>query len=343
MNAPRHWASLALVLAGILVVPAGLRVVNAFLPNAGVEPSYLPTVEPPRAREPFDESVVTTLRDAQSRFIVIGDSMAGTRVVPGHLSRLVGPTASLLHPGTGSAYWYLVFKNYVVNARLAPEAVIFFFRDDNLTDPLFRYYPGSLDRVARQHEAALDAVLASAMHGPFHRVHAVSRSLYRFDRTRDWLEPWLNRLPARAVASGEVPQGFLQRMNDTLFTLEALRKMAAADMAQADDPALDFSARLPGSLLPEIIRLSKASGIRVAFIRVQRRPRPDGPPAQSRALVQYVTDLEAYLSANGAYFRDEWGDPDQPLSVYEDGDHIDQSFRHRYTELLVEKNPDLFR
>ena len=94
---------------------------------------------------------------------------------------------------------------------------------------------------------------------------------------------------------------------------------------------------------PEIIRLSKASGIRVAFIRVQRRPRPDGPPAQSRALVQYVKDLEAYLSANGAYFRDEWGDPDQPLSVYEDGDHIDPSFRHRYTELLVEKNPGLFR
>lgn len=342
-RASGRWASLIVVLAGMLAVPAGLRTLNAFLPNAAVGPSYLPTVEAPRAREPFDEEVVSTLQEAQSRFIIIGDSMAGTRVVPEYLSRIVGPTAALLNAGTGSAYWYLVFKNNVVGARLSPRAVLFFFRDDNLTDPLFRYHPGSLDRVARSDEPELDRVLASAMNGPFYRVHAAAQAAYRFDRTRDWLEPWFNQLPVAAVAPGVAPKAFLQRMNDTLFSLETLRKMAAADMQQTDDRRLDFAARLPGSLLPEIIRLSQASGVRVGFIRVQRRPGPDGPPLQSPALRQYVRDLEAYLTANGAYFHDDWGDPDQPLSVYEDGDHIDRSFRRRYTELLVEKNPGLFQ
>jgi hypothetical protein len=343
VNIPRQWLSLLLVLAGALGVPAGLRAVNTLLPGAAIEPSYLPTIEPPRARQPFDEDAVARLQGARPEFIIIGDSMAGTRVKPEHLSRIVGPTAALLHPGTGSAYWYLAFKNLVVNANIRPKAVIFFFRDNNLTEPLFRYYPGSLDRVARRHEAALDRLLAAATHGPFHRVHALSRSIYRFDRTRDWLEPWLNRLPVSAAAPGAEPQAFLQHMNDSLFSLNALRKMAAADMQQVDAATLDFDARLPGSVLPEIVRLSRSSGIRVAFVRVQRRPAPNGPPPQSPALMRYVRDLTAYLTAEGAYVRDDWGDPDQPLSIYEDGDHIDESFRLRYTELFAAKNPDLFR
>ena len=41
--------------------------------------------------------------------------MAGTRIVPGHLSRLVGGrgVAALMHPGSSVAYWYLTFKNLI--------------------------------------------------------------------------------------------------------------------------------------------------------------------------------------------------------------------------------------
>ena len=78
--------SLCLVLAGTLALPLALRAVNRLLPDEGVTPSYLPSVETPRAREPFDETAAADLREARPDFFVIGDSIAGTRIDPRHLS-----------------------------------------------------------------------------------------------------------------------------------------------------------------------------------------------------------------------------------------------------------------
>jgi hypothetical protein len=271
--------------------------------------------------------------------------MAGTRINPGHLSRLMGGrgAAALFHPGSGPAYWYLTFKNLVVNAGLHPRTVVFFFRDENLTDTLFRVYPTALDRVARQQEPVLDEILSARANGPYYRVHGTLRRLYQHDRTRAWLEPVLVSAPVAWSAGRRARKKLLDRINNEVFSLDALRPMAAADMAAASGAALDFARNLPTSVLPEMIRLSKRSGIRVAFVRVQRRPTAAGPPAQSPALRAYVHDLRAWLEANGALFHDDWGDPDQPLSIYEDGDHIRRELQRPFTELFYRKNPEIFR
>ena len=164
MVASKSSISLSLVVAGALVLPLGLRALNGFAPATGMAPSYLPTIEEPRLREPFDEEGAATLREARPDYVVIGDSMAGTRIVPGHLSRLVGGrgVAALLHPGSSVAYWYLTFKNLVVeNPPVQVKAAIFFFRDDQLTLAFQRVTPGTLDRVARNYEPVLDQVLAA--------------------------------------------------------------------------------------------------------------------------------------------------------------------------------------
>jgi len=56
-----------------------------------------------------------------------------------------------------------------------------------------------------------------------------------------------------------------------------------------------------------------------------------------------VRDLRSYLETGGAIFHDDWGDPDQPLAVYEVGDHVALDFRRTYTELFFRKNPEIFR
>jgi hypothetical protein len=120
--------------------------------------------------------------------------------------------------------------------------------------------------------------------------------------------------------------------------------MAAADMAQDEDDAVfDFARALPGSVLPAMFDVARRASIKLAFVRVQRRPGPDGPPRQSPALKRYVGDLRAYIEASGGLFADDWGDPDQPLSVYADGDHVSRDFRERYTELFLRKHPEFFR
>jgi hypothetical protein len=74
--------SLLLVVVGLLVVPLGLRAVNVAVRHQNAVASYIPSVETPRPRSPFDAEAVATLREASNDFILIGDSMAGTRIDP---------------------------------------------------------------------------------------------------------------------------------------------------------------------------------------------------------------------------------------------------------------------
>jgi hypothetical protein len=77
------------------------------------------------------------------------------------------------------------------------------------------------------------------------------------------------------------------------------------------------------------------------MLAVQRRPRGSEPPAQSPNLRRYVAELRTWLEANGALFRDDWGDPELPESIYADGDHVRD--RRHYTEVFRRRLDQLFR
>jgi hypothetical protein len=335
--------SLLLVLAGTLVVPLGLRAVNGALPGADVRESYLPSVETPRSREPFDHAAAGVIREVQPEFVVIGDSMAGIRIDPLQLTRATRTRViGLYQQGSPVAYWYLVLKNLVVENDLKSiRGAIFFFRDDQLTTQV-QVTPGSLDRVARDREPELDRALAADRLGAFSEVHRAARNVYQFDRTRTWFEPLFNRWPA-AVVRPDQPLELISAMNSDVFALDKLRNFEGSDLAASTNASLDFAANVGDSLLPEMLRLAERSNIRLAFIRVQRRPAPDGPPPQSDALKKYVEDLKAYLSARNAYFHDDWGDPDEPLSAYADGDHLTGQGRIHYTARFAEKHARFFQ
>lgn len=338
--------SLCLVIAGALTLPLGLRALNTLAPNAGLAPSYLPTIEEPRIREPFDEETAATWREARPDYALIGDSMAGTRIDPRHLSHLgrgrgVG---ALLHPGSSVAYWYLTFKNMVIeNPPVRVKAAIFFFRDDQLTLAFQRVTPGTLDRVARDQEHVLDGVLSANAIGAFAGVHRAVQSVYHANQARDWMVPALAHAPVTVAAPGQEPKAFLESMNSQMFSIETLRKTAAADLPPSSEENLDFNLMVGRSILPEILRIAQVGGVRVAFFRVQRRPSAQGPPPQSEALLKYLRDLRTYLAEHGAYFQDDWGDPEQPLAIYADGDHIARDARVPYTERFYKKNIRLFQ
>ena len=336
--------SLIVVIAGALLLPLGIRGLNPWLPGAATTGSYLPTIETPRPRDRFDDVAAAELRAAQPEFVVIGDSMAGVRIEPSDLSRLVGRSvAGLIRPSTPVAYWYLALKNLVAENGLTHiRGAIIFFRDDQLTTQVEDVGP-ILDRVAHDEEPELDRILAAYRLGPFSDVHRAARAVYQFDRTRVWLEPRLNHAPALAVSDRSQADAFLEAVNTELFALERLRPLAAADLPQAQDAFLDFHEQVGRSLLPEILNVAERRGIRLAFIRVQRRPRPDGPPEQSEALTRYLSDLQAYLERRGAYYHDDRGDVDQPLAVYADGDHLRLDARPGYMRRFAQKHARFFQ
>jgi hypothetical protein len=318
------------VLAGTALIPFGLRAVNAGLPGAEIRASYIPTYEAPRPREPFDEATAAALREAQPEFVVIGDSMAGVRVNPGHLSRKLGKSvAGLFQAGSPVAFWYLEFKNFVIENDLKRvRGAIFFFRDDQLTTQVVAS-PLLLDRAAKDDEPALDRMFVAYRMGRTAEVHRLARAAYEYDRTRIWLEPRVTHAPLTVTGA---PASLLDTINGEMFALDKLRRFEASDLPVSEESMLDFDKQVGRSLLPEIIRMGREHGIQLAFIRVQRRPTETGPPEQSAALTAYLTKLQQYLTANGAYYHDDRGDPAQPLSVYADGDHLRPEERVPYTD-----------
>lgn len=333
--------SLCVVLAGTALVPLGLRAVNAALPGADIRASYVPTFETPRPREPFDEATAAALREVQPEFVVIGDSMAGARLNPGHLSRALGRgVVGLFQVGSPVAFWYLEFKNFVVENDLKRvRGVLFFFRDDQLTTQVVSS-PTLLDRAARDDEPALDRIFVGYRLGRSAEVHRLVRAAYEHDRTRAWLEPRVTRAPLLVTGS---PASLLDTINGELFALDKLRRFAASDLPVSEESMLDFDAQVGRSLLPEIIRLGKEHGVRLGFIRVQRRPTASGPPAQSEALTAYLQKLQQYLAANGAYYHDDRGDPAQPLAIYADGDHLKPDERIPYTDRFAALHARFFQ
>lgn len=326
--------SLCVVIAAAVVLPFGLRAVNVVIPGAAARSSFLPTIETPRPREPFDEAAASALREAQPEFVIIGDSMAGVRIDPRHLSRVSGRSvAGLYQQGSPVAFWYLQLKNMIVgNGLTKVRGAVLFFRDDQLTTQVEVNGP-ILDRVARDHEPELDRVFASHRLGRFSDVHRTARALYQFDLTRVWLEPRLVRAPSVVG-----PADLVEKVNTEVFALDKLRTFAAADLPQAEESVLDFDARVDRSVLPLIMDLAERSKIRLAFVRVQRRPTPTGPPPQSEALTRYLEQLKAYVTARGAYYHDDYGDPNQPLAVYADGDHLRSDQRVPYSERFAKQH-----
>jgi hypothetical protein len=328
---------LAALVVIALVVSSVIPLANAWQTTEHLPPTYLPSLEGPRVRAPFTADRLPDLQRLQPGYVIIGDSMAGTRIDERRLAELAhAPVAPLLQPGSGSAFWYLALKNWVIASGVKPRMVLIFFRDTNLTDLMFRLdeqYRWALDLAALDREDALDHVIAKRL-GPFHRVHRLLDRVLGVERARVRAEPAIAALPASLmIASQRRRAEFLSHMNDRLG-LDHLRSMEAADVQADDAPDLNFTKDVDRSVLPLMLSDATRHGLTLCFVRVQRRPTANRPPPQSPALRRYVDALRAYLTQRGAIFHDDTGDPLLTLDLYADGDHLARHARQLYTENL---------
>ncbi|ODS52305.1 MAG: hypothetical protein ABS36_17045 [Acidobacteria bacterium SCN 69-37] len=307
--------------------------------GAAIEPSYLPALELERPRGPFADHPIGFLHDVQPKFVTIGDSMAG-RIDPDVLAAVGGgPVAPILQNATGSAYWYLVFHNYVLVSGVQPRWVIVFFRDTNMTDVMFRLdgpYRWKLDEVAQDTEPVLNAIVDRRVGGGRRSVHRRIDSVYRVERTREWLDPILSRWPARLVA-GEAGTARLLERTNAAFDLPRLRPMQQADMAAADDASADFDRFVEASVLPQLLDEARDAGIRLCLVRVLRRTQAGEPAVETPALARYTADLRRYVEARGAVYFDDRDDPELAALPYADGDHVAREARAPYTRRFWQK------
>ena len=331
------------------MAPLSIRAVNHFAVGDPPDLGYLPSLALRRPHGDFNDKAVSDLQYGKPTWVFIGDSMMGTRIDPLHLGEISSThdevVSFLYHAATGPAWWYLTFKNHLVASGIKPRVVFVFFRDTNLTDTLFRlesqYGAGlGLDEVAHPAEPELDALVEARRGGFRARVHSAAVSLYQNDVATSWLEPGVRRWFVNARYPDPSERRRFDRAFSERFDLANLRTDVAADLSDANETA-DFGRDLPTSVLPLMTALARQHGLQLCFVRVQRRPDGTVPPTQSTALLRYVAALEAWLTANGALFHDDWGDPEQPESIYADGDHVRD--RRHYTALFRRRLDPLFR
>jgi hypothetical protein len=329
---------LVALVALTLIVPFAIRSLDARFGDKTATPSYLPALEGPRVRGAFDRDPIEQLAEVNPGIVVIGDSMAGSRVDYVRLSQLAGTSATpIFQAGSGPVWWYLALKNWVIASGVRPKVVFIFFRDTNLTSVMFRLDEGfrwNVDRVAGEREDEVNAVIGSYRGALSARARTAIESLYGADRARLWVEPAMTgRIGRMMIPSRRQRTAFIIEMNKR-FDFMHVRPMEAADFEAAQDREADFPRMIRHSVLPLMIRDAKQAGIKLCFVRVQRRPDGNRPPPQSPALRRYVEDLRQYIESNGALWRDDTGDPAITVDMYEDGDHLAQHSRTYYTEIF---------
>ena len=277
-------AGLSALILITLVVPAVIPIANARHAAQPLPPTYLPALEGPRERAPFAADRIPDLRRLQPGYVVIGDSMAGTRIDDRRLVELTGvQVAPLLQAGSGSAFWYLALKNWVIASGIRPRMVLIFFRDTNLTDVMFRLdeqFRWALDYAALDREDELNAVVGRRL-GLLHRVHRLVDRVAGTEQARQRIEPAVTAWPVDVMMSSRRRQAeFVTQMNERLG-LDHLRKMEAADIQIGEGAAFDFARDVEDSVLPLMLRDASRAGLTICFVRVQRRPTANRPPAQS--------------------------------------------------------------
>lgn len=336
---------LVLIVLSLPIAPFSLRLLNDSMGATGRNRSYLPSIENRAARKSFDPRPIESLQRANPEWVFIGDSMLGTRIHPMLLKELSGrgdrDVMVLLQAASGPSWWYLAFKNLLIPSGIKPRMTFFYFRDTNLTDTMFRLRTlgDALDEVAHDTEPELDRLAAARDRGPWWRVDATLEQLYQVNVAYAWLHPTIRRWyafwkypdpSARLRFETEIEDDFNNNF----------RRDLTADIGAAEDD-VDFARDLTTSVLPQIVSLSKAHGVPVCFVRVQRRPIGNQPPPESPALKKYIAELRDWAEAEHACFHDETGDPELTVDLYGDGDHVED--RLRYTRIFRQRLDALFR
>jgi hypothetical protein len=271
--------------------------------------------------------------------------MLGTRIDQKTLEARLGEHCCyvLWSAGAESAWEHQALKNAVAAAQHRPKVVFIFFRDAYLTRVTYRTngeYWWNIERLSHASEPELLRAMRESRSWQ-EKLEYDFGLVYPLQKRREPANYALEWLASQAAAPGRIPYGKpVAGHYSDLFSLDKLKSMEAADdsgAGQDDSAILDFNARLPQSLLPSMIKVAKDAGIQLVFVRVQRRPLPDGPPPQSAELTRYIGALKQYLSSQGVGYYDFTGDPALTLDHYLDGDHIRADWKPESTDLFLRR------
>jgi hypothetical protein len=297
----------------------------------------------------FDASPREKLAQKKPGVVFLGDSMLETRIDEKVLRDVSGiKFEKMPYPGSGSAFWWLIVKNYIAPQPDPPRTIVIFFRNMQLTLADYhahgRFRPRLEALMSDDGEPFLETILRSERKQEDETLLSLAQKLYPLQKHQlEWQEKIYTRALILFTASDERYK--VRKRVDRLFSTRNLRADAGA-YAEGDDNATglapaghDLRTMLHGSLLPALLDLARQKKIRLVFFRVKRKPRDDGTPRlESSDLQAYIAALEDHLRSAGATFIDETTDPEIGRDFYGGDDHLRKDRMADYTRLFWQKH-----
>lgn len=289
---------------------------------------------------PFDSHYLSELNRIKPDYVWIGNSMLGTRIDPDVLAQKLGENCCyvMATAGAESAWQHQALKNHILAAEHKPKKVFVFFRDTYLTRPSYRaqdMYWWRIERMSHAAEPQLQKAMAASRTWQ-EKLEYELGAIYPLQKRRPLATSAIERVAGGRAPWSEAAPG--SKFNQ-LFELGRLRQMESDDTAfdKADPAHFDFAGTVETSLLPSMLKLAKEAGVELVFVRVQRRPTPAGPRAESEELRIYLAQLKDYVTYKGAGYHDFTGDPELTLDHYLDGDHIRPEWKRESTENFLRR------
>ena len=321
-------AALGLTVATFLLACAALE---AIAPWHGEGPHRGPT------------EIRRVVEERHPQVVFLGNSMVGDNLDGDAFARATGlATVRAYQHGSASAWWYETLVHDLLAVERPPATVVLLFRDHFLTHPSFRVLGPFSYRLA-EHEAWTDPLVYALAYRP---ALGALAPLYR-----DW-PLFRNRDQEKRLAEGAVerglehlfgiPPGSTDQAVAVVFNdanLDPAQRTIRQQMAEDHDldPELfDFPARVGESFLPHMIARAKRRGVELVLVRMKKR-RDLTPGAAPEPLRRYVSDLRAYLEAEGVPFLDLSEDPRLGAELFSWGDHYTDEGRTVFTQLLAEE------
>ena len=299
-------------------------------------------------REPYIGPVIhRKLRQKQPEFIFIGNSMLWSRIDDSLLEHLLGdvPVYSIVNFGGLSGIHYLAMKYLLIPSKIQPKRVFIFFRGTTLVEPTARttgpYFETLIKRITPAPDPVFERLAHGRMTSPAGALQRYLDQLFSVQKNRKTVRDAVSRVALRmsVPGSGEAQQEKRDQLLRLVNKHFALKNVGAGmdkeSMRSGNKGVPDFTSSVAQSFLPAILELAHTHNLPLVFVRVQERPQNNSPVQDTPEMQLFMAKLKDYLVANGAVLYDFTGDPELPLSMYGQGDHIEDP--RQYTPLFFNR------
>jgi hypothetical protein len=290
----------------------------------------------PAVRTNFQDDIVAK----RAEVVLLGDSELDLSVDEHALSSLINKRVYKIgFHGSGSALWYLLVKNNIVNASYKPEYLVIFFRASLLTTPDYRVsgdYFSNIDDYSGLNDGTLIQLAYVNQMTWLDRLAEQYVPLYSLRLSlRDWIEK-IFTYDISGKLMGDDQSAVDQAMNDAIINATQVNPdeaISASASVLYTPRNLDFDKQLNRSFLPEIVRLCEQNGIKLIFVRERTLQYPT-PISEPKGVAAYLNSLTEYLDTNNIPLIDTAYDVRLNPSLFVDYIHMNKTGRTFFTRLL---------